>query len=129
MVDNHGSQCGFCTPGFVMSLFSMFKNNKNLNNELITDSISGNLCRCTGYRPIIDAAKSLNKIKKNDQFSKNKNKVIQQLKKIKPKNVYIKKNIYKTIPKARKFLHLNLSWCPMSISAKASKVSLVIGIL
>ncbi|MDC2989803.1 xanthine dehydrogenase small subunit [Candidatus Pelagibacter sp.] len=92
MVKFHGSQCGFCTPGFVMSLFSMFKNNKKLSNELITDSISGNLCRCTGYRPIIDAAKSLNKINKNDQFSKNKNKVIQQLKKIKPKNVYIKKN-------------------------------------
>ena len=92
MVKFHGSQCGFCTPGFVMSLFSMFKNNKNLNTELITDSISGNLCRCTGYRPIIDAAKSLNKINKNDQFSKNKNKVIQQLKKIKPKNIYIKKD-------------------------------------
>ncbi len=93
MVKFHGSQCGFCTPGFVMSLFSMFKNNKNLNNELITDSISGNLCRCTGYRPIIDAAKSLNKINKNDQFSKNKNKVIQLLKKIKPKSIYIKKMI------------------------------------
>jgi xanthine dehydrogenase small subunit len=92
MVKFHGSQCGFCTPGFVMSLFSMFKNNKSINNELITDSISGNLCRCTGYRPIIDAAKSLNKINKNDQFSKNKNKVIQQLKKIKPKNIYIKKD-------------------------------------
>ena len=68
MVKFHGSQCGFCTPGFVMSLFSMFKNNKNLNNELITDSISGNLCRCTGYRPIIDAAKSLDKKNRNDQF-------------------------------------------------------------
>ena len=53
MVKFHGSQCGFCTPGFVMSLFSMFKNNKSYNSELITDSISGNLCRCTGYRPII----------------------------------------------------------------------------
>ena len=92
MVKFHGSQCGFCTPGFVMSLFSMFKNNKNFNNELITDSISGNLCRCTGYRPIIDAAKSLNKKDRNDQFSKNNNKVIQLLKKIKPKNIYIKKD-------------------------------------
>ena len=92
MVKFHGSQCGFCTPGFVMSLFSMFKNNKNLNNELISDSISGNLCRCTGYRPIIDAAKSLNKINKNDQFSKNKNKIIQQLKKIKDLKGIIKKH-------------------------------------
>ncbi len=80
MVKFHGSQCGFCTPGFVMSLFSMFKNNKSYDNELITDSISGNLCRCTGYRPIIDAAKSLNKINKKDEFSKNKNKIIHLLK-------------------------------------------------
>ena len=92
MVKFHGSQCGFCTPGFVMSLFSMFKNNKSYNSELITDSISGNLCRCTGYRPIIDAAKSLNKTNKNDEFSKNKNKIIKLLKKIKSKNTYIKKD-------------------------------------
>ena len=86
MVRFHGSQCGFCTPGFVMSLFSMFKNNKSFNNELITESISGNLCRCTGYRPIIDAAKSLNKINRKDEFSKNENKIIKLLKKIKSKN-------------------------------------------
>ena len=92
MLKFHGSQCGFCTPGFVMSLFSMFKNNKIYNSELITDSISGNLCRCTGYRPIIDAAKSLNNVNKNDEFSKNKKKVIKLLKKIKPKNIYIKRD-------------------------------------
>ena len=90
MVKFHGSQCGFCTPGFIMSLFSMFKNNKNYNSELIKDSISGNLCRCTGYRPIIDAAKSLNKVSKNDQFSKNKSKIIKLLKKINSKNIFIK---------------------------------------
>ncbi len=89
MVKFHGSQCGFCTPGFVMSLFSMFKNNKSYDGELIKDSISGNLCRCTGYRPIIDAAKSLNKVDKKDEFSKNKSKVIKLLKKIKTKNIYI----------------------------------------
>ena len=89
MVKFHGSQCGFCTPGFVMSLFSMFKNNKSYETELIKDSISGNLCRCTGYRPIIDAAKSLNKVEKKDLFSKNKRKVIKLLKKINPKNTFI----------------------------------------
>ncbi len=89
MVKFHGSQCGFCTPGFVMSLFSMFKNNKKYETELIKDSISGNLCRCTGYRPIIDAAKSLNKVEKKDVFSKNKRKVIKLLKKINPKNTFI----------------------------------------
>ena len=90
MVKFHGSQCGFCTPGFVMSLFSMFKNNKSYNSELIKDSISGNLCRCTGYRPIIDAAKSLNKTNKNDEFSKSKSKIVKLLKKINSKNIYIK---------------------------------------
>ena len=89
MVKCHGSQCGFCTPGFVMSLFSMYKNHDNYNNELIKDSISGNLCRCTGYRPIVDAGKSLNKISKIDQFSKNKIKTIKLLKKINSKNVFI----------------------------------------
>ncbi len=89
MVKCHGSQCGFCTPGFVMSLFSMYKNHDNYNNELIKDSISGNLCRCTGYRPIVDAGKSLNKISKIDQFSKNKTKTIKLLKKINSKSLFI----------------------------------------
>ena len=89
MVKYHGSQCGFCTPGFVMSLFSMYKNHNSYNNELIKDSIAGNLCRCTGYRPIIDAAKSLNKINKSDQFKKNKKNIIKLLKKIKLKNISI----------------------------------------
>ncbi len=89
MVKFHGSQCGFCTPGFIMSLFSMFKNHKSYETELIKDSISGNLCRCTGYRPIIDAAKSLNKVEQKDEFSKNKSKVIKLLKKITPNNIFI----------------------------------------
>jgi len=74
MVNYHGSQCGFCTPGFVMSLFAMYKNHFSYNKQIIQESISGNLCRCTGYRPIIDAAKSLNKRNKYDQFEKNKKK-------------------------------------------------------
>ncbi len=89
MVKFHGSQCGFCTPGFVMSLFSMYKNYSSYSSELITDTISGNLCRCTGYRPIIDAAKSLNKIKNIDSFSKKKKIYIKILKKINSKNLSI----------------------------------------
>ena len=54
MINYHGSQCGFCTPGFVMSLFAMYKNFSSYNKENIQDSISGNLCRCTGYRSIVD---------------------------------------------------------------------------
>jgi xanthine dehydrogenase small subunit len=56
MVDCHGSQCGFCTPGFVMSLFALYKSRRVPSRAAICDALSGNLCRCTGYRPIIDAA-------------------------------------------------------------------------
>ena len=89
MVKYHGSQCGFCTPGFVMSLFSMYKNHFSFDDDIIKDSISGNLCRCTGYRPIVDAAKSLNKISRIDKFSKNKKKIISLLKKINSKSIFI----------------------------------------
>ena len=59
MVENHGSQCGFCTPGFVMSLFALYKNHARPSRVDIDDALAGNLCRCTGYRPIIDAAQSM----------------------------------------------------------------------
>jgi len=59
LVENHGSQCGFCTPGFVMSLFALYKTNANPTRQDIDDALAGNLCRCTGYRPIIAAAQSM----------------------------------------------------------------------
>ena len=89
MVNYHGSQCGFCTPGFVMSLFAMYKNYSSYKEDIIKDSIQGNLCRCTGYRPIIDAAKSLNKENKFDHFSKNKKITLSLLRKIKQRNITI----------------------------------------
>ncbi len=89
MIKFHGSQCGFCTPGFTMSLFSMHKNNKSINNEIVEEALSGNLCRCTGYRPIIDAAKSLNNKNDLDQFKKEKNKTIKLLKNIKSTDIEI----------------------------------------
>ena len=55
MVDHHGSQCGFCTPGFVMSLFGLYLNEAEPQREDVVRALSGNLCRCTGYRPIVDA--------------------------------------------------------------------------
>lgn len=59
MVDCHGSQCGFCTPGFIMSLFALYKNIAKPGRRDIDDALAGNLCRCTGYRPIIDAARKM----------------------------------------------------------------------
>lgn len=61
MVACHGSQCGFCTPGFVMALVNLMHHNKDASDEDIQDAIAGNLCRCTGYRPILDAARAANK--------------------------------------------------------------------
>lgn len=59
LVDCHASQCGFCTPGFVMSMFALYKTNPCIDRLSIDDALSGNLCRCTGYRPIIDACLSM----------------------------------------------------------------------
>jgi xanthine dehydrogenase small subunit len=59
LVDHHGSQCGFCTPGFVMSLYAHYRNGGALDDDTLNDALAGNLCRCTGYAPIIRAAKAM----------------------------------------------------------------------
>jgi len=53
--DAHGLQCGFCTPGFLMTLIPFLEENKNPTEEEIRTAISGNICRCTGYQNIVDA--------------------------------------------------------------------------
>jgi carbon-monoxide dehydrogenase small subunit len=55
--DAHGLQCGFCTPGFLMTLVPFLKENPNPTEAEIREAISGNLCRCTGYQHIVDAVK------------------------------------------------------------------------
>jgi xanthine dehydrogenase small subunit len=59
LVDAHASQCGFCTPGFVMSLFALWLERESVTREQAVEALSGNLCRCTGYRPILDAAMNM----------------------------------------------------------------------
>lgn len=59
LVECHGSQCGFCTPGFVMSLLALYKTHPAPSRREVTDALAGNLCRCTGYRPIIAAAERM----------------------------------------------------------------------
>ena len=78
MVDFHGSQCGFCTPGFIMSLFALHKNFPEPEKEQTLEALAGNLCRCTGYRAIIDAAKAANN-HGPDQFDRNKGRTIETL--------------------------------------------------
>ena len=53
----HGLQCGFCTPGMVMSAIDLLKNNKNPSDTEVRDWLEGNICRCTGYQNIVAAVK------------------------------------------------------------------------
>ena len=59
MVDFHGSQCGFCTPGFVMSLYGLWMKSPDPSNFEIEKALQGNLCRCTGYEAIMRAARAI----------------------------------------------------------------------
>jgi carbon-monoxide dehydrogenase small subunit len=56
MQDHHGLQCGFCTPGFVMTLVELLRDNPKPTEHEVVSAISGNLCRCTGYSGIVEAA-------------------------------------------------------------------------
>ncbi|KAI9665697.1 MAG: hypothetical protein M1821_003631 [Bathelium mastoideum] len=55
---SNGSQCGFCTPGIVMSLYALLRNKETPSEHEIEEAFDGNLCRCTGYRPLLDAAQT-----------------------------------------------------------------------
>ena len=59
LVDFHGSQCGFCTPGFVMSLYGLWMADPGAGDERIEKALQGNLCRCTGYEAILRAARAI----------------------------------------------------------------------
>ncbi|RMH84698.1 xanthine dehydrogenase small subunit [Pseudomonas sp. AOB-7] len=85
MVDCHGSQCGFCTPGFIMSLFALQKNSTGYDKGQTLEALAGNLCRCTGYRPIIDAAEQACCQKQPDQFDAFESNTVAQLQAIAPR--------------------------------------------
>ncbi|MEL0622323.1 xanthine dehydrogenase small subunit [Marinomonas arenicola] len=84
MADCHGSQCGFCTPGFVMSLFALQKNVEYYDPAQTSEALAGNLCRCTGYRPIYQAAKQTCDDQSGDQFDAQAATTLAKLKAIEP---------------------------------------------
>ncbi|GGA64700.1 xanthine dehydrogenase small subunit [Nitratireductor aestuarii] len=85
MVDFHGSQCGFCTPGFVMALYGLWMQRPQPSVQAIETAIQGNLCRCTGYEPIIKAAQAISSYgtPENDPLAQERAKVVAELKAIK----------------------------------------------
>ena len=56
--DNHGLQCGYCTPGMIMAAAKLVENHPNLSDEEIRDGLEGNYCRCTGYQNIVKAVRT-----------------------------------------------------------------------
>ena len=89
MVETGGSQCGYCTPGIVMSLFALYKNSQNPSHREIEDALGGNLCRCTGYKPIIEAATRSCVHDGVDHFTNNEAPVIELLKLIPQQSIHI----------------------------------------
>ena len=87
LVDHHGSQCGFCTPGFIMSMFALYQQPNLPDRETVIQALSGNLCRCTGYRPIIDATLSVCQNKVTDKFQQAETKTLKQLQAINKQSI------------------------------------------
>ncbi|MCF8379562.1 MAG: xanthine dehydrogenase small subunit [Bacteroidales bacterium] len=90
MVDLNGSQCGYCTPGFIMSMFAFYKNSESFDRAKIEDALTGNLCRCTGYEPIIKASIKSLETKPIDHFSETEVKTANFLEKIKSDSLPLK---------------------------------------
>ena len=81
LIESDGTQCGFCTPGVVMSLFGLYKNSKNPDRTEVEEYLGGNLCRCTGYQPILNAGISLPK-DEGDLFTENEEHILELYKEI-----------------------------------------------
>jgi xanthine dehydrogenase small subunit len=89
MVIHNGSQCGYCTPGIVMSTFALYKNHTKPSLDVVLDSLTGNLCRCTGYNSIIKAAQQACQHNGKDQYSYTEEQICKTLSTIKEDKVDI----------------------------------------
>ncbi|PDT42266.1 MULTISPECIES: xanthine dehydrogenase small subunit [Sinorhizobium] len=95
MVDYHGSQCGFCTPGIVMSLYGLWLTNDNPSRAAIEKALQGNLCRCTGYEPIVRAAEAAAKERPSaifDPITRTRETVAARLKAFQPTETIVIRN-------------------------------------
>jgi xanthine dehydrogenase small subunit len=90
MVETGGSQCGYCTPGFIMSMFALYKSQHQPSRLQIDDALTGNLCRCTGYRPIVEATAQSCVHGGNDHITANEAAVAGMLSAIPNESVHIK---------------------------------------
>ncbi len=90
MVENFGSQCGYCTPGFIMSMFALYKNIGKPSREEIENALTGNLCRCTGYRSIIEAMAKACVHRSIDHFTREEPQILDLLRSIPNRAIHIK---------------------------------------
>ncbi|TSA18585.1 xanthine dehydrogenase small subunit, partial [bacterium] len=89
MVSDHGSQCGFCTPGIVMTLFALYKGMNKPSGDEIADALAGNLCRCTGYQPILKAAAAACDGEGRDHFTADEARIVGLLESISREGISI----------------------------------------
>jgi xanthine dehydrogenase small subunit len=92
MVEMYGSQCGFCTPGIIMSMFALYKNYSHPTREQIDEALTGNLCRCTGYRPIVEATAQSCVHNCKDHFTDDEPIITDMLKSISKESIHVQMN-------------------------------------
>lgn len=111
MVNANASQCGFCTPGFVMSLYAFYQHHNKAQRQDIVNALSGNLCRCTGYQPIINAGlEATNNKSANSMVSDDHSVIINRLQSIKAGDTISSDNLL--LPRSRAELAQCLSRFP-----------------
>ncbi len=120
MVECNGAQCGYCTPGIIMSLFALYKNHDRPSREIIDDGLTGNLCRCTGYKPIVEAAAHACVHKGLDRFTDEEAGTLEKLRSIPNRSLAIRTSTQKY------FRPLNLSEA-MILKAEHPKALLISG--
>ena len=109
MVNYHGSQCGFCTPGIVMSLYALWMQNPKPDEREVKLALQGNLCRCTGYAPIIRAATHIDAEHKDDPL-------FEEREELKGKLAFLQKDKHSSVITSDE----GVSLLPTDVSALAS---------